>query len=326
MMHRIIAVAVAACFAAVCLNVNAAGTPAGTSIANQAEVTFTMDGATLSERSNLAVLRIAEVLDVTLLLQTPERLVAPGDTMQALPFTLTNTGNGAESFRLSASTAVTGDEFDPVPGNPSIFFDTDGNGALGSADVAYVSGGNDPMLLPDESIDLFFIADIPPVALDGQRGSVEFTVRALTGSGAPGVLFTGAGEGGVDALTGVGGAVASAEANYVVERVALVLAKTATVVGVEGGDQPMPGASIVYTIQVSAVGSGTATNAVIVDPIPSDTTYAAGSLRLNGSPLSDLADSDAGSYVAATSEVRFEIGSLGAQDVAQQVQFTVRIN
>jgi uncharacterized repeat protein (TIGR01451 family) len=285
-----------------------------------------MDGARLRERSNPAILRIAEVLDVTLLVQTPERVVAPGDTMQALPFTLTNTGNGAESFRLSAQTAMTGDEFDPVPGNPAIFFDSDASGALGGADVAYVPGGNDPLLLPDESIGLFFVADMPAVALDGERGSVELTVRALTGSGAPGVLFAGAGEGGVDALTGVGGAVASAAAYYLVERVGIVLAKTATVVGVDGGNAAAPGASIIYTIQVSAVGSGTATDTVVVDPIPSDTTYAAGSLRLNGLPLTDLTDADAGSYVAAAFEVRFEIGSLGPQDAAQQVQFTVRIN
>ncbi len=74
--------------------------------------------------------------------------------------------------------------------------------------------------------------------------------------------------------------------------------KSQSVLDPFGGSRPIPGAAITYQIVVTATGTGTALNAALRDAIPTDTAYVAGSLRLNGAPLTDGADADAGAFVA----------------------------
>ena len=76
----------------------AAGTLAGTDIVNQVEVAWQTGAEAHTGVSNPAVITVAEIIDLNVLVQTPERLVAPGAANQPLYFTVTNTGNGAETF------------------------------------------------------------------------------------------------------------------------------------------------------------------------------------------------------------------------------------
>ena len=89
----------------------------------------------------------------------------------------------------------------------------------------------------------------------------------------------------------------------------------------------MPGATLTYSIDVMVTGSGTATAVLITDPLPVDTTYVAGSLLLNGTPLSDAGDADAGDVGATTpNTVSVNLGDLDATSPVHTITFNVIIN
>ncbi len=305
---------------------HAIGTAAGTEIRNQAEISFVLNGSVETRLSNSTALRVLELLDVNLLAQTPERIVEAGTPAAPLLFTLTNTGNGTERFALRVDSALGGNDFDPVPAAVALYLDSDASGSLTSTDVAYQPGSNDPELAADASLGVLLLQDIPSGIADGRRGATQLRAAAVTASGSPGEVFAGAGDGGVDALLGTSGARAASLGQYLVGGVALEVQKSAAVADRSGGAVPSPGATVVYTIHVSAVGQGVAAAAAFHDAIPEHATYVAGSLALNGAALSDAADADGGEYVAATSELVVVLGDLAPAAGSQEVQFAVTID
>lgn len=305
---------------------HAAGAPAGTQIDNTAQVSYDLGAASLTTSSNTVSLRVAEVLDVVVTVQTPSVSVSPGTGNQALLFRVTNTGNGPETFRLGMLSAIGGDDFDPVPAASAIYFDTDASGTLTPADVPYAPGVNDPALAADGFVSLLVLNGIPAALPNAARGLSRLTAEARTGTGAPGTVFAGAGEASTDAVVGTSGADGEGTGEYLVADLALSAVKSATVSDPFGGARPVPGAQVVYQIVVTPSGTGTATGAVVTDPIPLRTRFVPGSLRLNGAPLSDAADADAGSYLAAPApSVRVALGNLTQASGPQTVAFAVTI-
>lgn len=304
----------------------AAGTPAGTVIDNTAVVSFTLGDSTVTTRSNTASLRVAELVDVVVTLQSPTLAAPAGSAGQALVFRVTNTGNGPEVLALAADSALPDDDFDPLPAAPFIYFDTDGSGGLSPADVAYSPGVNDPLLAPDESVTVLVVNDIPATAANGQRGRSRLEAVAATGRGAPGTVVSGAGEAGTDAVLGATGGDGEAAGEYVAADISVSAVKSQSVVDPFGGSEPVPGARVVYEIVVTATGSGTATGATVVDPIPPDTTYVPGSLVLNGAALTDATDGDAGRFEDSPPAVRVSLGDLTEAAGPQTLRFTVTID
>lgn len=304
---------------------DAAGTLAGTDIVNQVEVAWQMGAEAHTGVSNPAVITVAEIIDLNVLVQTPERLVAAGAADQPLYFTVTNTGNGSETFALAAIFAVTGDQFDPLPASPQIAFDADGDGVFGAGDTVYLPGTNDPQLAPDESIGVFLVADIPGSLSDGLPGFAQLQGSAVTATGDPGQIFAGLGDNGVDAVLGLSGGLAASQGEYLVGEISLSMTKVASVSSPQGDTRPTPGAVLTYAIQVAAVGTGSAGAALFRDAIPAQTVFVPGSLRLNGAPLSDAADADSGEYVATTPEVVVRLGDMRSGDPAALIEFSVSI-
>ena len=111
--------------------VGAVGTAVGTVIENTATVDYVLGGTPQSTVSNTTTFLVAERIDVVVTPQSGQVVVLVNDdTARALLFTITNTGNGSETFLLAMNSIVTGDDFDPLPASPDgIFFDTDGSGA-----------------------------------------------------------------------------------------------------------------------------------------------------------------------------------------------------
>jgi uncharacterized repeat protein (TIGR01451 family) len=306
---------------------HAAGTPAGTSIQNTAQVSYTVGSSTLTATSNTSTIQVAERLDAVLTLASTTVQVSPGATAEELVFTLTNTGNGSERFNLTAlSAGVVNDDFDPTLASPAIYFDTDNSGDFSGGDVAYNAGVNDPILAADGSVRLLVINNIPNTVVNGNRGRSQLTAAAATGTGAQGTAFPGQGDGGVDAVAGTSGGDAVLFGEYLVADVQLTAVKSQTILDQFGGTRPLPGARINYQIVVTPSGTGAATNAAVSDLIPANTTYVANSLQLNGAALSDTADSDAGTFVSAPAEVRVSLGNLSGASGPQTVQFAVTIN
>ena len=305
----------------------AAGTPAGTVVENQAVVNFELAGTPLTRSSNVTSLRVAERIDVVASLQSPQLLAAAGDTDRALLFTVTNTGNGTESYGLAIENTISGDDFDPVAAVPAIYFDTDASGDLTAADQPYTAGVNDPVLAADASIDIFLVSSIPAGAANGEIGRTQLTVSSLTGVGAAGTVYAGSGESGVDAVSGTSTGEALAVGEYIVSDIQLNVVKAQVISDPFGGNEPVPGATITYTITIEVVGSGTATGATFHDEIPDYSSYLADSISLNGGNLSDLIDADEGEYDTTTvPAVVVRLGDLTLADGVQTIEFQVSID
>jgi uncharacterized repeat protein (TIGR01451 family) len=130
--------------------------------------------------------------------------------------------------------------------------------------------------------------------------ALTITARAVTGSGRPGTTFAGTGDGSCDAIVGrtTAGAtlslpLASAQASAFPDA---TVTKSQSVRAPDGGDQPVRGAVVTYTLEAQFAGSGVARGARFADPLPAGTLYVPGSLRLDGEPLTDPADGDAGAF------------------------------
>jgi uncharacterized repeat protein (TIGR01451 family) len=305
----------------------AVGSPAGTVINNTAEVTYAVGSVNATAISNQVSVTVAEILDVVVTARTPSVAVSAGETQREVLYRVTNTGNGTETFLLTMTSVIAGDQFDPVPSSPSIYFDTDGSGDLSAGDTPYVPGSNDPVLGDDEFVNVLVVNDIPAGVTDTQIGRTRLAAASRTGTGAPGALFANGGDGGVDAVAGTTGADGEATSDYLVTDVSVSVAKTQTVLNQFGGAAPVPGARINYSVVVNVTGASSAANAVFNDAIPANTTYAAGSLQLNGVPLTDAADADAGEFSAAVpARVRVALGTLTTASGPQTVTFAVTIN
>ncbi len=273
----------------------AAGTRAGSTISNTASASFDTGGGTTTIDSNQVDLLVDELLDVTVASNNPADVpTTPGATGQVLSFSVTNNGNGVESFTLSTVANAGGDDYDPTV--TQIYIDN-GDGVFDPAtDTLYTPGANDPELDPDESVTIFVIATTPGGVIDGNRGIVSLVAAAVTGTGDPGDSFPGMGEGGGNAVVGSTGADGTDAGAFIVSAATVTLVKSAVVTNSLGTADPVPGATITYTIVATVAGSGSVSGLTITDNIPADTSYANGSMTLGGAPLSDAVDADAGDY------------------------------
>ncbi|RKZ19899.1 hypothetical protein DRQ50_01145 [bacterium] len=304
----------------------AGGTPAGADVTAQASVSWNQQGVAHSATSNATSFTVDEIVDFAVVCQDAAGVEAfPGETGRALSFTLLNTGNGPETFRLLALDALAGDDFDPLLAG--VHLDTNGNGIWDpGADDVYVQGGNDPDLPADAVISIFLLVDLPPDVVDRQEGTAKLVITAMTGVGAPGTVVLGAGAGGTDAVLGSGGGTGDATALVRVAAVELELAKTAVVLDPDGGSEPRPGALITYTITVTATGGGTARGVVVTDPLPPATDFVPASLILDGVPLTDAADTDAGDYnVTIPGTLTINLGDITAISPSREIAFQVSI-
>jgi uncharacterized repeat protein (TIGR01451 family)/fimbrial isopeptide formation D2 family protein len=98
--------------------------------------------------------------------------------------------------------------------------------------------------------------------------------------------------------------------------------KTAQLLDATNNGQADVGEAIVYTLTVRNTGAGAAELATIDDPLPNTTHYVGSSLTLDGKPLSDVADGDAG-RVDAT-KVHVDLGTIDAGS-QRLVTFQVKI-
>jgi uncharacterized repeat protein (TIGR01451 family) len=308
--------------------VQAAGAPAGALISNTAQVNYTLGGGAVTTPSNTVTLTVAEILDVVVTLQSPTIAVTAGSSGQVLVFRVTNTGNGSEAFQLAMTSVLGGDDFDPTAAAPAIYFDTDASGTLTAADTPYTAGGNDPTLAADAFTTLLVVNAIPAPLANGARGLSRLTAASRTGVGAPGTAFAGQGTGGTDAVVGTTGADGEATGEYQVTDLQVAALKSATVIDPFGGARVVPGARINYQVVVTPTGTGTAATAVFTDAIPTNTTYVAGTLRLNAAVLTDDgSDADAGSYLTVPQRaVRVALGNLTQASGPQTIVFAVTVD
>jgi uncharacterized repeat protein (TIGR01451 family) len=265
----------------------AQATPAGTVISSTSQATFQdPDGQSFAVLSNTVDLTVGQVAAVDL---APPRASTsdPGATV-FLPHTLRNIGNGTDSFTVSARSQTGW----PV----TIYRDVNANGSLDSGDQQ-VAG---PISLSSgATAALLVTVSIPGLAtVRGTTDSLWVTGTSLVDPTAADSLED------LVQIRSVG--------------IAVVLDKSVDRVSATPGDV------LTYSINYQATGSATASNLRISDVIPQGSSYIAGTLRLNGAPLSDVSGDDAGSFEAAANRVVVTLATVSGGDTGT-VRFQVRV-
>ncbi|MDH3643316.1 MAG: hypothetical protein OES38_14535 [Gammaproteobacteria bacterium] len=300
-------------------SVQAAGTLAGREILNTAQASFEVGGIPQTPvLSNSAQTFVDELVDAVVVNDNggPVAVSSPQNGA-ILQFTLTNTGNGDESFRLIANEVVGGDVFNPT----LVAIHLESNGVPGlqtgvGGDTSYVAGGNDPLLAADGTQVIYVESNIPgpqPANADGivELRAVANTIFVNSGTDDPnnaafpavGDFYPGQGDidenGGanVNAVVGTshdpGNRLFLTPGSYRVSEAVVALAKSAiAVVDPFGGATLVPGSVITYQIDVTVSGSGNAEALVISDPLPGDLEYLPGSLSVSALPVGEESDDD----------------------------------
>ncbi len=300
----------------------AGGVPAGTLIENTAQATYDTGGGTETIDSNTVELRVDELLDVAVASLNSGPVGSDGSNA-VLTFSVTNTGNGPEAYNLTVNPAVAGNDFDPTV--DGIAVDTNGNGVYdpGVDDILTAPEATE-LLDPDEVLTVFVLLSIPAGVADGDEADVDLLAEAVTGTGTPGTVFDGAGEGGSDAVVGPNGADDNAIGSILIGITTVDLVKSAVVADPFGGTTVVPGSVITYTITANVSGSGSAADLIVTDPIPDDTTYVASSLTLDSAGLTDASDADAGEASDAAG-IAVDLGTV-AGGTTHSITFNVTVD
>ncbi len=300
----------------------AAGVPAGTLIENTAEASYTLGGINQTVPSNTVTVTVDEILDVAVAsLDGGNVAITSGGAV--LTFTVNNAGNGPEAYEITIDPAISGDDFNPVV--TAIAYDSNGNDQYDDGvDTLIPAGTATPEIVADGSLKIFVIVafDAPPPA-DADLAEVRLTAVAVTGSGTPGTTFAGQGVGGAAAVVGATTAQDDDLGTLIAQLSSVSLVKSATVLDPFGGSEAVPGAVVTYRLIASVSGSAAVDNLVVSDPVPANTIYEAGSMRLDGAGLTDAAGDDAGEADAAT--VSVNLGTVaGGSD--HTITFQVKID
>lgn len=284
--------------------------PAASTISNTATVNYEVGGNPQPpEDSNQVDITVDELIDVSVVRQSanPVTTLSPASD-QPIRFDVTNLGNGSEQFNLTGNLAVGGDDFDPTGLQ---FYVDDGDNVFepGAGDGAPVTS----ITLAGEAVGtVWFVADIPAALNDADTGDITMTATSDTGTGVAGTVFAGAGTSGVDAVIGTSTGADTDVGGYLVANITITVTKASQVDDQFGGNQPVPGATITYTVTVTTAGSGQADNVEIVDAIPANTTYVANSMTLNAvaDPDADAVGDDCDFGVTTADTVTCTLGSL----------------
>jgi hypothetical protein len=102
-----------------CAPLRAASTLAGTVISNQAQLSYSINSiAQTPVPSNIASFTVLEIVNLNLVWQDAGQVRVNTPQLNApLAFTLSNTGNGPQTYNLTRANTITGDQFDPI--NPA---------------------------------------------------------------------------------------------------------------------------------------------------------------------------------------------------------------
>jgi uncharacterized repeat protein (TIGR01451 family) len=307
-----------------------AATAPGTNIANTATVDYEVSGTPFSEDSNPVTVTVQELVDVDVVVQAPNpKSVLSPSTNQPTQFRVTNLGNGSEQFNLASSNQA-GDDFDVTL--VSIYRDVDNDDVFepGAADGAPLTSFT---FTSGQIADFWVVVDVPNGRADGDDSIVRLTATSANGTGTAGDVDDGVsdgagdGDGGVDIIWGNSGGDDFDQATYTVIDISFTFTKAQTVTDPFGGSEVVPGSVIHYTITISATGTATASNVVITDPIPANTTYDAASIEYNNAARTDAADADNCDFnVTNAGQVTCTLPNITGGDPAITIEFEVVIN
>lgn len=326
-------------FAAASQTAMAAGTSSNTTISNTADVDYQISGANQPTVTSAASdFLVDNRVDLTVTNVSGDNVV-PNETDQPLTFTVTNDGNTSQGYSLAATNG--GGDFNMT--NIRIYIE-DGTtaGFQIAEDTLYVANTNAFDLIEDAtSVNVYVVSDTPGTPTDTQTSDVDLRATTLNvgtavvttataGADTPATVDVVLG----DAAGSVAGDVVedgthSAVGTYTVAVTPLTLVKSSTVTSdpFNLGVNPkrIPGATIQYTLVVSNPGGTGATNVIVVDAMPANTTYTAGTITVGGAPRTDIVGDGADYNVTNATSVTVNVGALAA-GANETITFDVTID
>jgi uncharacterized repeat protein (TIGR01451 family) len=290
-------------------NAFAVGTDAGTSIDNRATVNYSVSGVaqTAIESSpsgnttpgvgagaSTTFVVDNKILHVVAEVSGNATSTSPGATEVLATFTVTNTGNFAQGYALTATNLATSsaspfvggsaDAFDVA--NLRVFVDANGNGTYeaGTDSAAFIN-----TLAEDAAVTVFVVSDMPLTATNSQRANVQLAARAAqantsaatlmvqsAGADNPTVVDIVFADAGASARDGIHEAVDQ----YAIASAALSVAKTSAVFSDPFNNttnpKAIPQAIVEYSVVVTNNGASAATGVSIRDPLPTATSFVQG--------------------------------------------------
>jgi uncharacterized repeat protein (TIGR01451 family) len=275
----------------------AVGTGAGTAISNTATVSFTRGGSQDSEQASVSF-NVDEIINVNVTAANASNNITNGDQNVAITYTVTNTGNGPESFKLFETLSAV-NNLPLTQGDLSVYFDTsstpDGFDPNNINEQLYT--GTDINIANDGFITVYIVTDVPNGAALNSKSELLITAVSQTeaggikaGDSAFGSVIANAGENNTNAIIAVDQGRDSASSEITVTTFdpskSLDVTINKTILGSNAlvnntattTEQKIPGAVVTYFIKV-VVKNDNATALSISDIIPSNMTYVANSLR-----------------------------------------------
>lgn len=278
---------------------HAAAPSAGTNISNIASASYTdSNGSNKTVTSNVVTTTVLQVASFTLIADQTQTANANGQV--SLSHTLTNTGNGTDTFNVAV---VNNDTRDSTTDN----FDFSGLNVYLDANKDGVPDSQTPVtsvtLTAGQSVNL--IVQATTASNNVTAGDLgKLTVSAISG------FDTSVTAKNVDTVTITNGAVIS-------------LLKSASVSNVDATSSSPAAREVEYTLAYQNTGNTTATNVTITDVLPAGLTYVAGSATLNGTVVSDAADADGYNFTSGTATLVIPTVVANSSGV---LKFKVRVN
>ena len=171
-----------------------------------------------------------------------------------------------------------------------IAIDTNANGTYDPGiDEILPSPETTVPVAPDQMLTIFIIVEVPAGATAGQRSAANLIAMTATGTGEPGTTFAASGANGADAIVGTSGASGRATGQLQVGTSTVNLMTSASLAEAYRASGSVSGAQLQLAIVAEVIGTGEVTDLAVTNAIPEGTTYAPGSLVLDGTPLTDAA-------------------------------------
>lgn len=241
-------------------------TAAGTEIKNLATVSYEdAAGNSYTAQSNEAVVTVAQVFSATIN-STDTNITASVGQPVDISYTLENTGNGNDSYQISAIDGIVGGDAIDAD-NITIYEDTNNNGQADSGEPVISA----LTLASDEIKSIVVRVDVPNNAVTNDGLGITLTAQAQQGTGA-------AVAGSVTDLTAGKGPDA---ADDTVESM-ITVTSDAVVVATKNSIHDVVNNTITYTVTVKNNGDNDASTVEIFDAIPTNTTFVGGSQITSG--------------------------------------------
>lgn len=294
---------------------NAAAPAAGTNISNIATASY--NDATNTPRtvtSNEVKTTVVQVASFNLM--ASQTTTANPNGQVSLSHTLTNTGNGADTFQISLANVQTGtgsneDNYDFT--NISVYLDADKNGVPDN-NVNLNVPGSTISVAAGQSVGLIVVGTTANTATNGQFGELNLTATNV---------FTATAAGGTNAAT----TDSNKDRVNIVAGAVIQVTKSVNVTSVSASGSTAD-RTVEYTLTYKNTGNGAATNVTLKDVLPANVIYVGGSGVWSGAATNrtDAPSDEVGAaYDFTNNTVNFVLGTVAANTTGT-LKFKVTVN